>query len=155
MLFYAQNSAYFDSNNIEASSAVIDTITIQNSTNIGFIFWKMHKINIQNIELENNFHQTPDIPAMFYTESSDIVTITNLTVKNHCSRIFWLESVLTQKFYNCTFTNITINDDSLKNQTIIISTRRENDVDRNNTEQPVTIFQDFYVDVTIEYIISN
>ena len=88
------------------------------------------------------------MPAMFYTQYSDIVTITNLTVKNHYPNIFCLQSVLTQKFYNCTFTNITIVDGS-KHNIIIVSTREQDDSDRNNTEQPVTIFQDLHVDVIL------
>ena len=110
----------------------------------------MHEINIQNIELEDNFSNRDFDGGIFYTINSDIVTITNLTVRNHSPTLFWLESVLTQKFYNCTFINIT--SSSLNT---IFSSRKNDDIGRENTEQPVTIFQDFHIDVTLEYIIFN
>ena len=149
MLFYRQNSAL---TTVEMSPAVIiDTVSIKNCANIRFALPKMHEINIQNIELENNFYDVRYDGAMFYSNGSDIVTVTNVTAKNHFSNIFWLDSVLTQKFLNCSFTNITIYGRYSK-QIIIFSTRIQDDLDRKNTDQPVTIFQDFYVDVTFENI---
>ena len=117
----------------------------------------MHEINIQNIELENNTYKIPaDNTAMFFTKYSDIVTITNVTVKNHSQNIFCLVSVLTQKFNNCTFNNIIMDDSSTQLfKYMIFTIRMEADVDRNNTEQPVTIFQDFHVDVALDYVIFN
>ena len=114
----------------------MNTIGIQNSQNINFPLSEMHEINIQNIELESNFYQnTVEGTVMFSITGSGIVTITNVTARNHCDSIFLLNSVRTQKFYNCTFTNITVYDDSMDNPLFIVSsTRMQDDVDRSNTE---------------------
>ena len=158
MLLYSQNSTYFDINSVEAPpGAIIDTIRIQDSKNINFYLLEVHEINVQNIELENNFFQnTAEGTAMFYLTDSDIVTITNVTARNHCDSIFLLDSVLTQKFYNCTFTNITVYDYSMDIPLFVVfSHRGGDDADRDSTEQPATIFQDFHVDVTLKDQIFN
>ena len=150
MLYYRQNSAYFDSNNIEASPAIIDTIKIQDSVNMAFQFSGGREISLQNIELENNFCEIPNYGGTFIAQFSDIVTITNVTVKNHFGGLFWLQYVLTQKFYNVTFTNITVyNSTSDFTQSVIYSSRTSEDVGRDNTEEPVTIFQNLHIDVTL------
>ena len=158
MLYYDQNSTYFDLNSTEAPpSVIIDTVKVQNSANIIFLVKKRHEITIQNIELENNIYQFTSLSgAMFFIERSDIVTIRNVAAKNNSNSIFWMQYVLTQKFYNCTFINIRMNDASSNvHKNIILSARMSADLSRNNTEEPVTIFQDLHVDVMLEYILTN
>ena len=151
MLYYSQNSAYFDLNAVEASPAVIDTIRIFNSVNVQFSFEGGHEFRIQNIELENDFIESLRTGGgMFSFHNVDIVTVTNVTVKDHCGIVFVLNYVLTQKFYNGTFTNVTVyvDHDGLL-QSIIYSSRRPQDINRKNTAEPVSIFQDLYFDVTL------
>ena len=158
MLYYGQNSTYFDLNSTGLSpTVIIDTVKVKNSANVSVFIKGGHEITIQNIELENNIYQfTSFSEAMFFIDRSDIATIRNVAVNNHSNSIFWAQYVLTQKFYNCTFTNIRMNDASNNTyKNIILSSRFSPDLSRNNTEEPVTIFQDLHVDVMLEYILTN
>ena len=109
----------------------------------------MDQVSIQNIELYNNFYNDTNASLpIFYLNHANRVLVRNIYAEHQSGSVFRLDSVLNQQFYNCSFKNATIPQDLTYDlQNIVLINRYKDLVYYNPTEQVVTTFNNFHVDV--------